>query len=292
MNISLRQSYTIEKGPPAISWNEYCSNLMRDWHALLNSPDAEVEKNIQIFLERHPCLVPGGQSMSGPSGHSAFPAALITQPRLPGYIERIPDFLWIATDSLNVYAVLIEIESPVKKQFNQDGTPTAKFTQAQNQLTQWKAWFSEPSNVQLFRDAYCPQGQFGNRKFTPQFVLIYGRRSELEDRPELVPIRAQMQRGQEFHMTFDRLHPIKDHDQYMTVKLSQKKFEAVSVPATLKLGPMMSDYRSLIGGKEAVIPETSYLSEVRKSFLLRRVAYWDCWHKSKAGGIMNLGDEE
>ena len=150
MSLIMKKTYIIENAPPAVSWDEYSRNVECDWKALLESPEGQVESNIQRFLESHPCMVPGGQSMSGPSGHSAFPAALITQPRLAGFGERVPDFLWIATDSLHVYAVLIEIEAPTKKYFTGKGTQSADFSQAQGQLAEWKAWLSknaEPNGV-------------------------------------------------------------------------------------------------------------------------------------------------
>lgn len=51
---------------------------------------------------------------------------------------RIPDFLWIATDSCNIYPIFVEIERPSKNWFTVSGQPTADFTQAQTQLAEWK----------------------------------------------------------------------------------------------------------------------------------------------------------
>jgi hypothetical protein len=288
----MQKSYALEGGPPPVAWDDYSRLVEADWKALLDSQKGGTEKNIQHFLEMHPCLVPGGQSMSGPSGHSAYPAALISQPRLPGFGERVPDFLWLASDSLHLYAVLIEIESPAKRMFTKAGLPTADFTQAQTQLAQWKAWLSSPENQALFRKHYCPNDSFPWRRFLPQYVLIYGRRAELRDRPQLNQIRAQMSRENEFYMTFDRLHPINDHDQYMTVRFNGISYEAVSLPPTLELGPFLAEYRSLITGKEQVVDKTPYLPEERKQFLKRRFAYWDEWGRNEKKGAMNAGDWE
>ena len=143
-----------------------------------------------------------------------------------------------------------------------------------------------------FREAYCPDFKFPHRKFVPQYVLIYGRASEFKERPDLNLVRAEMQREQEYHMTFDRLHPIKDHSQYMTVKYGKNGYRAISMPATLELDPSMAEYRSMIRDKEKVVHKTPYLSIERKEFLSRRFKYWDDWVQSGAKGIINMGDRE
>lgn len=288
----MNKTYILEEGPPAVSWPDYRQKVDSAWRALLDSSEGHGEKTVQTFLEKHPCMVPGGQGMSGPSGHSCFPAALITQPRLSGNGEWVPDFLWIATDSMNIYAVFIEIEAPSKKIFTSRGVQTAEFTQAQNQLAQWKLWISEPSNQQQFFNTYCSGFSYPHRAFVPQYVLIYGRRSEFEGKEQLNRLRSEMEREHEFHMTFDRLHPIYDQRQYMTVRRGKDGYQAVSIPATLELGPLMAEYRSLIQGKDKIVSETSYLSEERKAFLLRRFEYWDQWAKEQHKGIIKLGDRE
>ncbi|AVH45538.1 Shedu anti-phage system protein SduA domain-containing protein [Agrobacterium tumefaciens] len=290
--LTTERSYTIETGPAAMSWDEYARLVAAEWAELLNSAHCSHETNIQRFLEKHPCLVPGGQSMSGPSGHMAYPAALITQPRLPGYEAYVPDFLWIAADSLHLYAVLIEIESPSKRMFRKDGQPTAEFTQAQTQLLQWKSWLSEPANQLIFRNHFRPVDEHPWRKLKPQYVLIYGRRSEFETKPELGRLRAGLAREDEFYMSFDRLRPNKDHDQYMTVRFEQNRFQAVSMPATLEMGPVFADYRLPIQNKEMVVDETEFMSEERKQFIKRRLSYWDNWSRQGAKGMINLGDIE
>ena len=108
---------------------------MGEYRALLSSgPD---ERQVQAFFERYPALVPGGLTPGGSTGHYPLHCALITQPVLPGFHSRLPDLMWIATDSGTWYPTLIEIESPGKRLFTKRGVPTAAFTQARTQLAQW-----------------------------------------------------------------------------------------------------------------------------------------------------------
>lgn len=277
--------------PPPMSWDDYSQKVQAEWGALLNSSQGEEESPIQAFLETHPCMVPGAQSMSGPSGHSAFPAALIRQPKLPGFSHKFPDFMWIAMNSAMIYAVLIEIEAPKKKWFNRDGTPTAQFTQARNQLTEWRAWFHEPVNQQSFLTHYNPPYQ-RERRLVPEFVLIYGRRAEFRGKPQLTKKRAAEHREDEHIMTFDRLEPIFVSAQYMTVASKEEGYRAVSIPATVELGPAFSEYRAMISGKEQCMAKSPFMTDERKDFLANRFAYWDAYAQTEGLRFKNYGDRE
>jgi hypothetical protein len=146
-------NYEQKEGPPRTPWDDYVRTATEQWHQLLESDPPE--ESIQRFLEEHPAFVPGAWTPPPlKSGHCPFLRALISQPRLPGFNHRQPDFLWVSTHSLEWFPTLIEIERPGKKLFTKEGVPTADFTQARNQLAQWRTWFSDPTNVQTFVREY------------------------------------------------------------------------------------------------------------------------------------------
>src|SRR5262245_4016189 len=104
-------TYTLTKNPPpAMAWEKYARLVRRELAALLDANPTEA--HMQSLLERHPCLVPGahGSPLTAPSGHGPFPAAVISQPPLPSYGGKVPDFMWITMDSVLLSPVLIEIE--------------------------------------------------------------------------------------------------------------------------------------------------------------------------------------
>jgi hypothetical protein len=76
---------------------------------------------------------------------------------LQGLGTKVPDFMWIAADSGTIYPILIEIESPRKRWFTNQGKPNFEFTQAHTQLATWKSWFDSPTNRQLFLEYYQSQ---------------------------------------------------------------------------------------------------------------------------------------
>lgn len=180
---------------------------------------------------------------------------------------------WLAADSAKIYAVVIEIEAPKKNWFKKDGTPTDKFSQARNQLTEWRAWFQEPQNQQAFLEYYNLPPWRQHRRFVQQFVLIYGRRAEFAGDSNLTKKRSNEERDGEYFMTFDRLEPMHDSSQYMTVERNKSGYQAVSIPATVKLGPGLAQYRSMISGKEGCVATSPYMTSERKRFLTTRFDY-------------------
>jgi hypothetical protein len=83
------------KPPAPMSWNDYEAKVKQEWNILLNSPAGCDERTIHTFFARHPSLVPGALSMTGPSGHAPFANALISEAPLTGIGRRIPDFIWM-----------------------------------------------------------------------------------------------------------------------------------------------------------------------------------------------------
>lgn len=282
--------------PPALplSWDDYVTIMESEWKTLLEN-DAATERDFQEFFERHPCYLPHMHHIwGGRGGHGPFPCAVISQPVLPGYSRKVPDFLWIARDSAAVYAVLIEIEAPTKPWATVAGQSSAEFTQATNQIADWKAWFHEPLNIAQFRELYrIPSDWVRNRAFQQRYILVFGRRTDPSLTEDFNRKRKHLERENECHMTYDRLHPQRDLSFCICAKLDNQGYRAVSIPPTLELGPMSADDWKLIRDKEAAVRTNRYLSEARKNFLTTRWSYWDAWAKNDGGmRIRHTGDRE
>ena len=148
----LIKTYELETGPAWLPEAQYVDQCNEQFRALLELDPEENET--QFFFEQHPCLVPGHSTPGTPSGHWPLHCSLVSQPRLLGQDWFVPVFMWIATHSGAWYPTLIEIEKPSRKIFNQNGTPTADFTRARNQLSQWRSWFDDASNQLQFMDYF------------------------------------------------------------------------------------------------------------------------------------------
>ena len=143
----------IKDGPKAISWDKYEQVTREEFERLLLN-NGDDEECFQTFLEKNPSMVPGAWGMLGESGHYPYLGTLIAQPEIEGIKERIPDFLWLSTDSGTFAPVFIEIEAPNKRLFTSTGRTSAAFTEALGQLSEWKAIMNKPTNVQMFFEKY------------------------------------------------------------------------------------------------------------------------------------------
>ncbi|MGO9275345.1 MAG: Shedu anti-phage system protein SduA domain-containing protein [Terriglobia bacterium] len=289
-----RSTYEMYPNPPArMPWKEYEGRVLAEWQGLLDSQEGCDEKKIQRFLTDHPSMVPGAYNMTRPSGAAPFPNALLCECPLSAIGVKIPDFMWLAWDSLNFTPVLIEIESPCKRWFTQAGVPTHELTQAANQLAEWSAWLNRPQNVLVFYDSFeIPSDLQKYNTFRPEFVLIYGRRREFQDRPELSRLRSQFERYGQVAMTFDRLKPAQNCDSYLSATRRNGHYSALSVPATLELGPMVAKAFARIDKMPEAIERNQWISGDRRRFLVERLAYWNEWAKLEDSGVICTGDWE
>ena len=245
-------------------------------------------------MEQHPWLVPGHSTPGTPSGHSPLHCALISQPKLLGQGWYVPDFMWIAVHSGAWFPTLIEIEKPSKKISNRDGTTSANFNRARNQLNQWRSWFKDPSNQLQFRLEYGIPEHFLRRPMQLHMILIYGRRAEFEEEPTLISQRNTLLPGpDEVLISFDRLRPDTTMDDAITVEATgRSRYRAKRVPPVFTTGPGIAGSLLHVDGIEEAIDASLDITEERKTFLKRRVPYWKQWASRPDGRSYRLGDRE
>ena len=255
----------------SIEWSKYIKIIVPKWKSILNDPKT-IENDVQKFFEDNPCMVPGAYGFFNPSGHHPYPGALISQPILPEFTFKKPDFMWISINSGEIRPVLIEIEKPSKKHFNEDGGLSKDFEDALEQLDNWENWFERDNdNKQRFKDYYrIPSHQF-IKLVEPLYILIYGRESELKSKRNIEK-RAIRKKDNREIMTFDRLEPEENCSHYPTIRLKsngdETEYEAISVPSTFGIFEAISNYYKEIVGIDIAIKNNKDISEDRKSVLI------------------------
>lgn len=153
-----KTQYELHPSPiPSIFWTTYVLLAQREYDTLLeNYPDDE--KVFQEFFERNPSFIPGAFELRELSGHLPHLQCLISQPEIGTTYTRKPDFLWLSQDSLTFVPVFIEIEKPSKKTFTKSGQTSADFTQAMDQILEWKSILNTPENqIAFFKKYNLPQ---------------------------------------------------------------------------------------------------------------------------------------
>lgn len=287
----LDKTYRMVDGTPPDPMDEgiYKSIVEKEWSQLLATDP--YEKEVQMFLEKHPVLVPGAFGVLGlSSGHAPFPGALISQPKLYGYQGRVPDFLWISKNSTHLHPIFIEIERPSKRVFKDNGDPTWQFTQARHQLAQWRQWIKVPNNQDAFFNAYRLDS-LRDLNFEPHYVLIYGRREEFAHDANLLKMMGSLMQPDETLMSYDRLSYEPKAGQLPSVRHTVKGYQIRHIPPTYWLGPEMFHYQPRLLGRLAAVERNQLISAPRKAFLKSRIPYWEAWEKRRSG-ITNNGDRE
>lgn len=178
------------------------------------------EKEIQQFLEQHPCLLPGGEASFESIGghHGPFPGAVISQPRLVDDKNYIPDFLWLTKHSGAFIPVLIELEKAEKKWFRKDGDTTSDLNNAIDQIAEWRSWFNTPENSLQFYNKFGISDSIRDHlEIKPNYYLIYGRRKEFS-KTNLKKRESRRPKWLEWS-TYDRLKPDYDSRNWMTIQI-------------------------------------------------------------------------
>ncbi|MBO0984997.1 Shedu anti-phage system protein SduA domain-containing protein [Rathayibacter sp. SD072] len=281
--------------PRPMDWQTYSDTVMQEWYALLLSEPEE--SAVQTFLELHPAMIPGGSGDVGPGGHHGSDlGAVFTRPRLNGAgLSFEPDFMWVTRSSSTITPILIEIEKPSKRWFKMDGRPTAAFTEAHDQLNDWRTWFARDGNERIFREQYQLLGDHPNRPVEPQYVLIYGRSSEFDfggghtNPDDLNHKRNGMRKADETFFTFDSLKPKFEHSDSITLRSRAKSLEPVAFSPVFTTGPWMSDGSRLLGDPTAALVRTQHLTQDRRDYLAKRIAHWQKIDRERESGRIRVG---
>lgn len=286
-------TYKLLRGPQAVDFSDYLGSTLPQFRDLLDSDPSERE--IQRFLELNPSFVPGARTAGGGTCGSRLLDLLISQPILPGLDSRCPDFMWLNANSDTWFPVLIEIEKPSKKIFRKDGNPTAEFTHARNQLNQWRSWFEKHTNRSKFQEDYgIPESWLHSKQMSLRLILIYGRREEFKDNPELNRHRATLLPGNDEElMSFDRLAPDPLLDSAITVRANGPgRYRALAVAPTMKLSPSLAERLIVVEHLKSIIDSSAACPPRRREFLKSRLPYWRNWAENERRGWINAADQE
>ena len=277
--------------PMPLPWEQYSDHALAEWYALLSREPEEHE--VQSFLELHPSMVPGGSGDVGPGGHHGSDmGAVFRRPRLKGAGRTFePDFMWITRSSGLITPILIEIEKPTKRWFRRDGRPTSDFTDAHDQLNDWRSWFAREGNKELFRESFLFLGEkYKDRPLEPQFVLIYGRESEFNfggghgNARELRFKRDQQRTKDEVFMTFDALRPRYDHSNSMTLTMTPQGPAVYAFSPVYGTGTGIGEGALLLGDPKPALNRSVMMTDERRVYLAERWAHWQAFEEDKRNG--------
>lgn len=163
--------------------------------------NAKDENEIQEYLEINPYLLPATFVLN----HGIHFGSYIS--KLPIGTGYQTDFAYITKSSIEWRIVLMEIEDPKKKFFNKNGTPTSNFTQARDQVLEWKSYI-ENKGSSYVRESLEKLIVPSHMKINPvkfKYLLVYGRTDELKGNERLLE-KIQQYNSEDFRIiTYDSL---------------------------------------------------------------------------------------
>jgi len=185
-----------------LKYGEFEGNFLRKKYlAYLNR--AKTEKQMQLFFETNPIVLPGLYDRhNGSVGN-----VVISKLKLANDYET--DFAFISEDSARSQITLIEIESPSIKIFrDSDDQFTSAFNKAVQQMRDWATWFDANRTYakDSFREMYH-RGIFRYQHVTTKVILIAGRREQIKKTPQREKRWAGLNAsiGQNAVITYDHL---------------------------------------------------------------------------------------
>ncbi|WP_194540459.1 Shedu anti-phage system protein SduA domain-containing protein [Paenibacillus sp. JZ16] len=293
MEIFSKKYEVIKDAPKEVTWEEYEKVTLKEYFDLLESSSND-ENAFQLFFEENPAYLPGALELFGQSGHYPHMHTLISQPKIGGPFSRIPDFLWLANDSLTFAPVFIEIEKPSKAMYTKDGSISSAFSQAIGQIYEWQTILNNPLNQLLFFDFFNIPQRLRQKYFNPQFLLIYGRRAEYDNNELLSGKRAAVRKDNIDIVSFDRLRPIRDYYQFTSSKVRNKEYIIKNIAPTFRYRADCAEELVLAKGFKEAIMNMKHTSVARKEFLNMRYEYWIEYGKlpNSNKGIYTSGEGE
>jgi Domain of unknown function (DUF4263) len=175
----------------------------------------------------------------------------------------------------------VEIEKPSKRWFRRDGRPTSEFTEAHDQLNDWRSWFARDGNEGLFRERFLFLSEkYEDRPLEPQYVLVYGRESEFgigggHVNPSGLRYKRDQQRGMnESFMTFDALRPRFDHSNSMTLTMTAQGPKIHAFSPVYGTDTSVGKGALLLDDPHDALDRSVMISDERRAYLAKRWSYW------------------
>ena len=158
----------------SVRWKQITAQEVASLQELLDSnPD---EQTVHIFLEGNPNFLV--QVLGGGHGRYQIPKSQ-SKPRLGS--QYVPDFLISDMNSMGIHWYAIELESPRKRAFRNDGIQTSDLTQAISQITDWRDWLRDNIDYARRPKEQSGLGLIGIESRLSGLILI-GRRDEYPER--------------------------------------------------------------------------------------------------------------
>lgn len=176
--------------------------LFNDYISVLNN-DKKNENDIQNFLEINSELIPTTYHRLGHGVH--FSSVISKYPLGNSYVS---DLLYLTKSTTRWNIIFIELENQHNKIFCKNLDCTSDFNHALQQIRMWKSYLHDSNNkATLIHNLknFMSLHEFLNNPVDIKYLLVYGRRNELENNQDRINIFNQLSNETQTVITYDSL---------------------------------------------------------------------------------------
>ena len=241
------------------------------------------ENTVHAFIEKHPLCLLGTVMNNKIDGYYLYGDCIFSKISFGTWERRVPDFIIITYNSVEVVFNFIEIEAPNRKIFNGQSDLTADFNHSFTQLEDWKRLF--PTNSlemerKMVASCFSDMGIYdGARAVKAKYILVYG--SSDEYRKDEIKAQRLLEKFSNagFHfMSYDRLirQFVLERGIY-TVKFNRESggFKAVGWAPYLNYGINRRRSFGRLENKVMLANESTVLTDEQKGKLSEQILRLD-----------------
>ncbi len=154
--------------------------------------------------------------------------------------DYITDFFYLSKSSADWNCVLIELEKPHSKYFKDHTNDFhSDFLAAMQQISRWRAWFSEPTNHSSFTEETIGaiRGPLHENPSYIKYVLVFGRRSEFKNNAQRRRLIQSQERDDFKILSFDSL--VEALESKNDLYLGVRKNEHYEIHSHIYVGEML-----------------------------------------------------
>ena len=191
----------------------YYNNIKSIFSSLVESQKKSTEYNealVHTFFEKNPLCLLGTVMNSKVDSYNHFGDSIFSKVSIGSWEKRVPDFIILTYNSIEITFNFIEIEAPNRKIFNGQNDFTADFNHAFTQLEDWKRLFPSNSSEmtrKMIASCFSDLGIYdGSRSIKGKYILVYGSSNEYKENEMRKARIFQKFTDSDFHFTsYDRL---------------------------------------------------------------------------------------
>lgn len=241
------------------------------------------EARIHKFIVENPTCILATVMNEKVENYNIYGSAIFSKIQFGNWERRVPDFIIITYNSVEITFNFIEIEAPNRKIFTITNDFQADFNHSFTQLEDWKRLFPVNSSEMVSKmvvSCFSDMGVYdGTRAINSKYILVYGSSDEYFDNHlKKQRLNQKFSNSGFYFISYDRLTR-----SFITEKAvfslnydsTNGGFKAIGWTPFLKYPIGRRREFGRIGNKKELIKESCFLNNEEKNYLIDQIELLD-----------------